>query len=666
VWLGGVLGLLAGALPASAGAQAPATAPAPRFERAVVVAEPGWVKVPLDPATRGKMRPGGEDTTVRDPTGRALARWLVTGAGGLPASIPGRVVDVAEAADGWRVTVDLGPAPPAHDALRFDFSNRDVAPQVRLAASADGRAWVDIAAASLFRLGSAPDLQQTEVTYAERLDRYLRLDWPRSAGLPRLTDVSAVPSRPAPEAPQPVRLTIEPASGAASGEAAYRLVAPGDGLYPERLDLTWAGSGTVGFRLQQPGGGNWVTVEEGQLRTGRAEPLTVALDLVESPLRGWRLTLRGEPGDRPRLLQAVAQVPPSWLVFDAPRAGRYLVGYSGVSGPDGEVPGREAPPGVFERALTVASEPETALPPRPLPALLASGGALAPEAVEARWSLEAAAARPGELVRLDLWAELAGAGVPADELGLRRLRLESAGRQVPYVVDRPAEPALVAAWQGLQPTLDATVPGRSQLVFAVTPAGRAVPGAFVELSTPLGPFRRPYVARLEPAARGEGSTILSDGEWTCPPPEAATPCRLELMTPATGADQRVVVTFDDGDNAPLPAVDVVVWRSVTELVFPWPGGEVRLVELAGGPEPPQYDLADARGEVLARPSRRAQVVAGPVRRPPPAAPQPVESPPWLLGAALGFAALVMLGVMALLLRPGEVPPEGIDGAGAGS
>jgi hypothetical protein len=106
------------------------------------------------------------------------------------------------------------------------------------------------------------------------------------------------------------------------------------------------------------------------------------------------------------------------------------------------------------------------------------------------------------------------------------------------------------------------------------------------------------------------------------------------------------VRFADGDNAPLPTVDLSVWRRGDVLLFAWPGqGRVQL--LAGAPElaAPVYDLA-ALAEVLpVRPWQSAELDLGAdLRR---------GSPPWwsrwVLPATLAVAGLFLLALLRRIL-----------------
>jgi hypothetical protein len=108
------------------------------------------------------------------------------------------------------------------------------------------------------------------------------------------------------------------------------------------------------------------------------------------------------------------------------------------------------------------------------------------------------------------------------------------------------------------------------------------------------------------------------------------------------APRHLTVRFADGDNPPLAAVDVTVWRHGDVLLFAWPGqGNVQL--LAGAPElrAPVYDLAALADALPSRPWQSAEVnLAGDLQE---------VVPPWwsrwvlpCILAAAGLFLLVLL------------------------
>ena len=104
--------------------------------------------------------------------------------------------------------------------------------------------------------------------------------------------------------------------------------------------------------------------------------------------------------------------------------------------------------------------------------------------------------------------------------------------------------------------------------------------------------------------------------------------------------------FHDGDNPPLPDLDMAVWRRRDVLLFVWPqavpkGAAVRLLAGADSLAAPSYDLQALGGTLTGRPWQPAEISSGGA---------PAGGPPWwsrwLRSLMLGLATLWLI----LLLR----------------
>jgi hypothetical protein len=216
---------------------------------------------------------------------------------------------------------------------------------------------------------------------------------------------------------------------------------------------------------------------------------------------------------------------------------------------------------------------------------------------------------------------------------------------VPYVRWSPPEPAIAVERADLRPA--ATAGERtSRLELALTESG--LPWTAIELSTPVRAFTR-RVRLLAPGADRPGAPAeprpLGGWEpWTCgaPPP---LPCRLSLAVHGA-APERVLVEFDDGDDAPLPEVDATVWRRRDLLLFLWPAGEapLRLRAGADGLAAPDYDLEALAGPLLARPWAPAELDLGAA-----GGGERKAAERWLLVLALVVGGLVLLTLLARTL-----------------
>jgi len=534
------------------------------FSRAVDVAAPGWTRVALDPTTRGHMAPDARDLRLWGPAGDEVPYRLVADAvSDAPAPIAARVAAVEEAPGGWLVTLDLGEDPPAHRRLAFDFANRAVVEGVRLEEEDDGGSWRLLAAADLFRLGESEALGRTQISYPPTTASRLRLRWPEAAGLPEVRGI-AVEAAPAPGAEEALTGLRLPAEVAARGPgfAAYRLRLPGPGLSMRRLEVAWRGAGSVTARLMAPGDARWLTLAEGVLtRTagGRPSAMTPAEHGGADVLR---LEL-GAGGDAVvDLVRATALVVPEAVAFFAAVPGRHTLTYGGLGMAPPAYPLDVAP---LAEARPVAAGPEAVHAPPPLPAaLLVPGARVDVGSFRAVRRVTVASSPAADLARLgvppDIYAEAQG--------DLDDLRLAWGDRQLPYVRWSPPEPVLVVEAVGLVPAPAAA--GPTSLVSVTLPA-RRLPLSVVELAAPAAPFDRGitlrYAARGEPSAADREENV-GFATWTCAG-ASSLPCRIAIELPPNSLET-LEVAFADGDNAPLPEVDVRVWRRDDVLLFPWP------------------------------------------------------------------------------------------------
>jgi hypothetical protein len=640
---------LASLTAAPVGAQEPTNPPpAFRFIRPVPVTAPGWSKLRLDAGTRALMQPDARDLRVRDAVGAEVPHWLLSDeVVTAPASIAAQLTDVAETPEGWSITIDLGPQVPAHQRLRFAFAPRGIVPRVRLESSPDSQAWSELATVNLFRLGESQNLQQTEIPYPPTTDRYLRLAWPKSAGVPDLREVFAEPAPSSGAETSDVPLKVE-RTGAAPGFAEYRLVLPGPGLVPESLRLTWSGAGIAAYRVQRSLAGSWQTVAEGTLRPGGDTVPLATADLGDSGAsNALRLELRPGGDAVPEVTGATARIAVPWVLFYVATPGPHSLEYGAVGLAPSAAP--DSSPVALADAVEVPLGDAVEVPLPALPAsVTAPGAALDASAFKASWPVVAEGAAPGDLVRLvvpDAVYDVAASN-------LSDVRLTTGGQRLPHVLQPLAEPVSVTAQLAVVPR-PMPEAGKSHLLVQLSPYAH-LPIRLVELAAAATPFQREVTAGYLRDAQGPelprsyDLAPLGSATWACPG-VSVQPCRLAF--PADGSDSGwLLATFDDGENAPLPAVDVRAWRQGHEMIFPWPGGTVNL--LAGNPElgAAHYDLAAVANQLSAYPTHEARLVASAPRPPPSTSPVDGTTSQWALLLAIGVAGLVLLAVLARVLR----------------
>lgn len=205
--------------------------------------------------------------------------------------------------------------------------------------------------------------------------------------------------------------------------------------------------------------------------------------------------------------------------------------------------------------------------------------------INAGWPVHAPGVAAGEVVRLELPVEVYLHGGSTD-----LLRLETAGRQVPYVLRALDEPAPVA--RGRLP------PGqRSTLSLTGSPA-LTLTGCRLETRERVNAW---FTSEFETLRLPTGSH-----QWSCVP-DPASACVLEVEMPRLHSPG----TLSLSAFGVFGEIDVTLLRQRHELVFVWPeGGVVRLLAGAQGPAAPTYDLHAVRDRLLARPWQPARLGRG--------------------------------------------------------
>jgi len=611
-----------------------------RFTRPISVPLSGWVKVPLDPVTRGHMTPDGRDLRLYAPSGEEIAYQILN----LPVSkgpLQARATAVLQAPGGWYLDFDLGPQVTAHSAFRFEFSNHVAAQGCSLLSSANRAAWKPLAAGDLFRLGEAKDLAETVLAYAPSRDRYLRLWWPKEAGFPDVRNAFASPAGLPVEPPQ--RLGLQFISDEKSaGTNGYLITLPGPGVPLRGLDLRWSGPEAAAYRLYVAGEGVWNVIAEGALAKSENGAARVTLS-VDRALEGkLKLELSSGTAHPPVLEEVFGEFEPQWLLFAARQSGLYLLAYGNAGLAPPRYPAAAPIVSLGSMAL-ISPGPEKEQPlPRVSAQTTGLGAPIPKQPFQASWPVQSGGASPGQLVRLEIPGEVYDIAQPS----LGDLRLSCDGRQVPYVLCSPPSPALVAALRGVAPAPKGS--GESEIALKLPQ--KSLPLSSIEMFSKASAFERSVEVRgqqadARPGMEDRASATLAYGDFVCPG-QGELPCRLGLCLYGARGLSGLRVTFSDGDNPPLPLVDVFVWRRRHLLLFFLPAGEVRLLAGAQSLGQPLYDLAALQEQLLYLPA--AAVTLG--------RPQGTEgameqgTAKWALAAILAIAGLVLAVLLARLIR----------------
>lgn len=610
---------IASALACAALVAGPATGAV--YTRPVSVPEAGVWALPLDFDAHGF---GPSSLRLTDPSGRPVpvaldegeaAQWL-----------EGRVTGVGRAEGGWWVEVELESGGALHDRFRFEAERTGLAEGVRLEARRDG-AWEEIAAGSLFRLGAGEALQDLELSYEPTEARRLRLFWPESAGVPELRAVRAAAT-----GGGAIESAKAPLAACAAPSARHRTCLWRLAERTRRLEVDLEGPGPVGFRLWAGEDGAWREVDSGVLpEPAGGAPRRLGLDRALPAHGDVRLDLHGEA--RPTAARAERRVPR--LLFAAERKGELILEYGEGVSPGGR---REPPRGA---PTTLAPGPESELPRAP--SADRRPGAPVPDGpFAARWEVEVdAASAPWAVLEVPEGAyEAAGSG-------LGDLRLTAGDRLLPFLLSPDPAPILVERRSELVPKS-----AREHVSGVELGAPGALAWSQILVRTRLSPLDRRIRLVGERERGPDGEERITTGPWTewlCAAP-APLPCVLALRPPPAAGGTRWRLEIEDGDDAPLPTVEIEIHRRGDRLRFPVPV-EDRLLLLAGRPDlgPPRFDLAARAAQVLAEPAVGARA-----RRLEPAAPAAEDrlaQALWLLGLAAAVAVLLWI-LGRVLPRPG--------------
>lgn len=637
--------ILLGLLSADTAGTAHAAVEGYHYTRQVAVTEAGWVRVPLDLAAIQHLAPGGADLHVLSPSGGETPVRIEAAAARTDRR-PVKSFKADRNETGSSLLLDLGANTIPHERLFLQTARPSLAPPDQIESSLDGAAWQPLTPGEPFRAEAGESW--ISISYPVTPDRWLRLHWPREAGVQQIeaAEVESVTG------PTLAIATRNPDCDPGPPGAIFcNLPLPAAGQVVRRLTLEVQEKGSVGYRLDAPREGRWQSVAEGvwqpaQPAGGRTRHVLAGGSgaLAGSQLR---LELYGAPGSAPRLMSYGIELTVQTVVFNAEEAGPYTLAYGGPPRREGVIP---PPPGEEAAWLEAGAEAEHPLPPIPATAAAPSVRLGSSGRLKASWLVVAPATRPGSLVRLEL-PESIYAAARAD---LGNLRLVTGDRQIPYYRWSPAAPAL-ALWQGsVRPTGDLRA---KESTLEVRLARAGLPLTELDLMAAAQPLRRGVMlSYLEPAAHlarraGEPKPAPSPtlrAFWECMP-QAPIPCRLHLPLPGR-APSVLSLKFHDGDNPPLPDLDTAVWRRRDVLMFVWPQAaakkgsppqSVRLLAGADSLAPPSYDLQALGDALTSRPWQPAEISAGGA----PAGGTPWWSR-WLRPLMLGLAALWLI----LLLR----------------
>ena len=656
-----------------------------RRERPAVLHEPGPQSLAVDmpllvgsapfqvetwPAARGTparrvARGGLRDLRFYDALGREAPYLLVEPPATEPewrraaALLP---VPATEEASGFEA--DLGVTTTV-DRLRVEGLPAPFLKRLALDGSGDRQRWTRLAPeTTLFDL---PDsgLRQLELAFPAGLFRYLRITWddassvrvPLPEGAAARTVRADAPARPTLRAPVVfARRASEP------GTSRFRLRLPAPSLPVVALRLT-VGGGNLMRRARVSEArlaGECTapfTLGEATLRRAVRDVLTAdELRITVEPPTTAELELEVDDGDNPPLeLQAVevelAELPWIYLEVAEPSSLVARWGQPGLDAPRYDLESaREraaqspAPPtGTWGEAPAPSAETGSLDAPAPLPP---AGPAV--DTTAFRYTRTLSDGPPG------LIAVPFDAAVLAHSSGRLRgdfadLRVvDAASRQLPYLLDRRAEPLVVALLPAIPAGETVARFGAGTSVYRLQLPYAALPPARLVLRTSARVFDREVRVLVEPAPgerrERDAARTVAFATWRHAEPDTAAPA-LTLALP-TLATAEVLLAVFEGDNPPLPlAAPELLLPSWHVRLFRGPG-ELRVLYGQSQLSPPRYDLALLASTVLASPALEAALSAEREAT----RSESVILRPAAFWALMIAAVVVLLGLIARLVR----------------
>jgi hypothetical protein len=664
--------------------------PAFRFERPIVVDGPGPRRLAIDvpllvgaspfrTVSRGfdvstgratiVVADGLRDLRVYDASGREVGYLLVANPPAAPRYKLATILPVAsvetekEKTSGFEA--DLGEALLV-DGFRIDGLTAPFLKRVKLEGSGDREHWtLLIGEGTVFDLPEER-LRQTELRFTPGSFRYIRLIWDDSKSA-RLAQPASVAARQVPSAAPPPALSAPlmfERRPSEPGRSRFRIRLPGAHLPIVGLDLDIA----PGYVLRD------ATVYEARLSGSVVAPVALGQATLRRVMRGdvFASSLRipieppseaqldldvndgaNAPLDLKGVTATFADLP--WIYLEAaPGTLTARYGNATLAAPRYDIEAARQQIAIDTIAHASWGEPlarsadENAggVAP-PLPAV---GSALDPTLFKYVRTLPSGEAR---LIAVPLDAAvLAHSGGGGG--GFADLRvIDSGGRQIPYLMERAAEPLsldvdverLATPPRTLSPGRSARSVYRVKLPFAGLPASRLV------LPTTARVFERTVTVAVEREAnerrRDRWLDTIASTRWMHADQENPSVALTVSLPPMQATDLLVIV--DEGDNAVLPIGRAQVLLPSYRLRLFRPGATA--VRVAYGRTDlghPQYDLALLGPQVMGAPA--LDVALGAEQPNDAAAPTAVLVSPRLFWAVLGVAAIVLVGLIARLLK----------------
>jgi hypothetical protein len=653
---------------------------------------------PVTPAGKGPQRLDATPALLAASARGDLADLRLRDAAG--AEVPYLLVPPPEVPPAWAAAVRIRPVPPTKTesgaeldlggakevaGVAVTFGQTGFLKRVRVEGSGDGQRWATLLdGEALYALPLDPGacggeacpgaLVRQELHFPATRVRFLRLvlDDRRSPRVPPPAAARALLAGAGAPVPGPsFALPATPREGE-PGTSRFSLRLPGPHL-PVRALVLEVKAARLARKARvlesRLGDGRLAPVELGSAMLVAVERDGVLAGELRIPVEApeeQELELVVEDGDNPPLeLTAVRAelAPVPWIFFES-TDGQPLTARVGD-------PARQAPRYDLEAlrpelprlplARAAAGEPTRQAAAEPT-AAASPGEAAAPGAaidVKAyRWSRTVPAAGQG-LAALALDADVLSRSPALSDLRL----VDGSGRQLPYLLEQRDQPlTLPLSEQPQARDLPRQLQQPGVTLHTLPSPQPGLPPSRLVLTTRARVFTRQvriYAETERPGA--QGPELLASAGWAHADPGRPAPA-LGIPLPAYRAD-RLLVTVDDGDNAPLALDAARLQLPSYRLRFFHPGGALQLLYGGQGVAAPRYDLALLAPRLRAAGAR--EVALGPPPPPEASASSPQGTSRLVFWGVLGLAVVGLLALVAKLLLKAGPPAEG-GGGGASS
>lgn len=648
-----------------------------RFERPVQTGGAGPRRLPIDvtlltgsDALQDRPRSARvTDLRLFDPAGREVQYLLVSNPPEEPtwrvaATLPVAPVETpTQKTSGYEV--DLG-QPITIDRFRVDGLVPPYLKRVRLEGSGDRTRWtLLVGEGTLFDLPEER-LTQTDLTFTPGPYRYVRLTWDdtRSGVVPRPQTSSVRVVRNAmmpPPLTTPLAFERRPSE---PGRSQFRLRLPASRLPIVALDIDMGGTHIL----------REASVYEARLAGGQVLPISLGKatlkrvvrdDITASSLRipitapvEPQLDLVIDDGNNPpsdlRSVTAVfAELP--WIYFESPGdsiVARY--GAASLPAPRYDLEAVRATLTIDKTMEATWGEARMRSPEenasRPVPALPTVGAEL--DVTRFRYLRPMPPGAAGLVtVPLDAPALAHSQGVRFADVRV----VDTAGRQVPYLVERASEPLSLDLTIEPLATRPATLRSdRSISVYRIRLPHEQLPSARLVLTTSARVFTRQIAVGIEhqPERRRRDPWFetLVTSDWSHADQDSPAPALTMALRQLNVRD--VLVTVEEGDNSPLPLASARLLLPAYRLrLFRERDAALRLAYGRDDLSPPQYDLALLAPQLMGVAATEVVPNAEPT-----AAPSAVTvlMSPRLFWVVLTIAVLVLLTLVVRLVQKSDV------------